>query len=597
MADSPGTNTGKLVTFTVYSSGEKVSGSLLFKSILVEHEVNRIGTAVLQIIAGDMPNADIPESVSDHFKPGQKIKIELGYESTNASVFEGIVVSHKIVIPDHASSSPLLVVVCKDEAIKATVARKNQVYIKKKDSEAISAALTSVGLSVTVDDTKLKHTQLVQYYCTDWDFALSRADACGLLVTTDGSTVMLKAPKVSESPVLKVTYGTDLLSFDGELLAEDQFANVKSVGWDPCTQKVVEAAASPPSLNTQGNLSAKEMASGVGADAVTLQTDAQSDSGVLKAWADTTLLKSGLARFRGTFSFRGSAKAVPGCIIELGGMGARFNGNVFVGSVTHTVKAGIWRTEVGMGISPLDITRQPDVIAPAASGLLPGIEGLHIGVVSKLTEDPDSGCRIQVKIPLLNVEPNTVWARLVQFAAAKGIGSYFIPSVGDEVVLGFLNNDPSQAIILGSLYSSKYTPPYQADEKNYKRAIISPEKLMLEFDDEKKIITLTTPGKNVLTISDDAKGITLKDQNDNELVMNDSGIKLTSAKDIILKAKGNISLEATGKVDIKATQDATLKGMNVTATAQTSLKVSGSASAEISASGQTSVKGAMVMIN
>ena len=48
---------------------------------------------------------------------------------------------------------------------------------------------------------------------------------------------------------------------------------------------------------------------------------------------------------------------------------------------------------------------------------------------------------------------------------------------------------------------------------------------------------------------------------------------------------------------IKAQQDATIEGMNVTAKAQTSLKVTGSASAEISASGQTTVKGAMVMIN
>lgn len=79
--------------------------------------------------------------------------------------------------------------------------------------------------------------------------------------------------------------------------------------------------------------------------------------------------------------------------------------------------------------------------------------------------------------------------------------------------------------------------------------------------------------------------------------MGEKGIEISSDKDIILKAKGNITADATGKIDVKAKQDTTIEGMNVTVKAQTSLKVTGAASAEISASGQTTVKGAMVMIN
>lgn len=597
MADSPNDNTGKLVTFTVYSNGRKVSDSYRFRSIEVHREINRIGSATLGIVAGDMPEANVPESESDDFKPGQKIKIELGYESDNKPVFEGIVVSQKITMTGRENVAPTLVVECRDEAVKATVARKNRVFEKKKDSEAVSAALGDCGLSVTIDDTKIKHTQLVQYYCTDWDFALSRADVYGLLAVTDGAKVEIKKPDVSAGPVLTVKYGTDLLSFDGELYAEDQFTTVNSAGWDPVTQKVVSAASSPASLNEQGNLTPANLSSAAGADAVNLQTDALTDSGILKQWADAALLKAGLGRYRGSFSFRGHAAAVPGCIIKLAGMGARFNGNVFVGAVTHTVAGGTWVTEVEMGLSPANITQQPDVVAPPASGWVPGIEGLHIGVVAALTEDPDSNCRIQVQVPVLNNQPDTVWARLAQFASSSGAGSFFVPSVGDEVILGFINNDPNQAVVLGCLYSSKNAPPYEVDDNNYKRAFVSPEKLTVELDDEKKIITISTPGKNKIVISDDAKGITLKDQNNNEVVMNDSGIKLTSAKDITLSAKGNITIDATGKANVKAKQDVGIEGLKVEAKAQTTLKLAGTASAELSASGQTTVKGAMVMIN
>ena len=51
------------------------------------------------------------------------------------------------------------------------------------------------------------------------------------------------------------------------------------------------------------------------------------------------------------------------------------------------------------------------------------------------------------------------------------------------------------------------------------------------------------------------------------------------------------------KADIKAKSDTSIEGLNVKAAAKVSISVSGNAKAELSASGQTVVKGAMVMIN
>jgi hypothetical protein len=56
-------------------------------------------------------------------------------------------------------------------------------------------------------------------------------------------------------------------------------------------------------------------------------------------------------------------------------------------------------------------------------------------------------------------------------------------------------------------------------------------------------------------------------------------------------------MEATGKVSVKATQDLEMTGMNIKQTAQMALTAKGTASAELSASGQTVVKGGIVMIN
>lgn len=366
------------------------------------------------------------------------------------------------------------------------------------------------------------------------------------------------------------------------------------MSWSPKTQKAVKVSASSPSLNKQGDLQPKNIATG---DSLLLQTDAPTDEKALKQWADGMALKAGLSRYQGSCSFYGSAKVKPGCIIELKGLGKRFNGNLFVGSVTHTIDNNEWITEAGAGVSPLCITDETDVVSPSASGFLPGLQGLHAAVVKKLDGDPLKEQRIQVELPWMDGKSKLFWARLSTMYATGGMGAFFLPEPEDEVIVGFMNQDPAHPVILGLLYGEKHKPPYEYEAKNNKKAIVTREKMRLEFDEEKKIITVSTPGKNTVEISDDGKHIKLTDENKNEITMDKNGITLTSAKDIKLKAKGNITMDATMKLSGTAKQDASLEGLNVKVQAKVGASVKGNATAELSASGQTTVKGAMVMIN
>lgn len=328
-----------------------------------------------------------------------------------------------------------------------------------------------------------------------------------------------------------------------------------------------------------------------------LQTDAPTEEKALKQWADGMALKAALARYQGSVSFYGSAKVKPGCLIELKGLGKRFNGNMFVGSVTHTIEDNEWTTEAGAGVSPLNITDEPDVVSPTASGYLPGLQGLHTAVVKKLDGDPQKEYRIQVELPWLDGKSKLLWARFATMYATAGMSTFFLPEPGDEVLVGFMNQDPGHPVILGSLYGAKHKPPFEYEAKNNTKAIVTREKLRIEFDEEKKVITVATPGKNTLEISDDGKYIRLADQHKNEIRMDSGGITLTSAKDITLKAKGNITMDATMKLSGTAKQDVSLEGLNVKVQAKVGASVKGNATAELSASGQTTVKGAMVMIN
>jgi len=189
------------------------------------------------------------------------------------------------------------------------------------------------------------------------------------------------------------------------------------------------------------------------------------------------------------------------------------------------------------------------------------------------------------------------WARLASFHGSDSIGAFFIPEIGDEVVLGYMNNDPCHPVILGSFYSSKRKPPYDLTADNFTKAIVTKSKIKLEFDDENKVVTLVTPGNNTIVISDKGKSILIQDQNNNKVELSSSGILLDSPKDISINAQGKTTISAVGQITLSSKADVTVEGMNIKQTANAGFTAQGNASAELSASGQTTVKGAMVMIN
>jgi uncharacterized protein (DUF2345 family) len=97
--------------------------------------------------------------------------------------------------------------------------------------------------------------------------------------------------------------------------------------------------------------------------------------------------------------------------------------------------------------------------------------------------------------------------------------------------------------------------------------------------------------------SDTDKSILIQDQNSNKIELGTGGITLDSPKDIKITAKGGITIDAVGAVSISSKADVKAAGLNINCEAQVGFVGKGTANAELSAAGQTVVKGAMVMIN
>jgi uncharacterized protein involved in type VI secretion and phage assembly len=218
--------------------------------------------------------------------------------------------------------------------------------------------------------------------------------------------------------------------------------------------------------------------------------------------------------------------------------------------------------------------------------------------VVKDNNDPEKLGRIRVSFLWQQDNMMSPWLRPVNLYSGADRGFYFIPEIGDEVMVGFEGGNAEKPYIIGSLYHGKNKPDGKwPDKDNNFKGIITASKLKIEFDEKKKITTIETPGGNKAVLSDDGKSIVLEDLNKNKVELKPDGITLDSQKDIKIESKGSITIDATGAVKIGSKADVKVDGMNVNLTANVGLTAKGSASAEISASGQTTVKGAMVMIN
>lgn len=590
---------GNTATFTIKINGTSIPSELNVLSVHINKAVNRIAIANITILDGEANTGKFDASSSSTFIPGGKISIECGYDSKNEIVFQGIITSQSIRIDEIVGSA--LEVECRDEAIKMIVGRKSLTFSKQKDSDIISSIIgTYSGLTAKVTATTTNWPEQVQYYVSDWDYIMARAESNGMLITTLNGTVTVAPPDANTNSVLNVSYGNGLMQFNATMNAITQLNTVKANTWDYKNQ----AIASMQSTNTvpgPGNISSKKLSEVVGLADYQIQTTAPLENADLTNWTKAQLIKSEYSKIQGEAKFQGTNLVNPGNYITLAGIGDRFNGDHFISSVTHDLSEGNWITEISIGLSPLWFTEEPDVMAPSAAGLLPGARGIFNGVVKKIDSDPDSQYRILVTVPLFDTNGEGIWARLSNFYSTNGAGVFFLPEVGDEVIIGFLNEDPRYPVILGSLYSSSKLKPYEGltpNEKNSIKAIVSKSKIAIEFDDENIVWTLSTPNKNTIIVSDKDKQITIKDQNDNSVIMSSSGITIKSAKDINIEATQNVNIKGNQGINIASSGgDVAISGLNIKETAQSQYTAKGNLNAEVQGGAQLVLKGAMVMIN
>ena len=194
------------------------------------------------------------------------------------------------------------------------------------------------------------------------------------------------------------------------------------------------------------------------------------------------------------------------------------------------------------------------------------LKGVAIAVVTQ-NRDPDGLGRVKLKFSWESEPRESDWARCAVPMAGKDRGTYFLPEVGDEVLVAFEREDMRFPYVLGALWNGQDAPPdNNSDGKNDRRVIKSRKGHTLTFDDGEQV------------------GVELRLQDGKHLKIDDQGLMLEDGK-------GNkVSIaSSSGAISIEATQSLTLRAPSITLDA--------AGTAELKAGATMTVRGGLVQIN
>ncbi|UVI27385.1 phage baseplate assembly protein V [Paenibacillus spongiae] len=201
-----------------------------------------------------------------------------------------------------------------------------------------------------------------------------------------------------------------------------------------------------------------------------------------------------------------------------------------------------------------------------------GGEQLH-GVANAIVtnnQDPEHMGRVKLRFPWRKGEDESHWARVATLMAGNGRGTYFLPEVGDEVLVAFEMGNIDHPYVIGAIWNGQDNPPNKnGDGDNNIRTIKSRSGHELTFDDTngQEKVTLQTKGGHqiVLDNTSGSEKIEIVDHTGSNKIKMDSvqkEIHIESAMRLNLKSQ-MIEISADTTLTIKAGATLTLQGAMV----------------------------------
>ncbi|MCA1286936.1 phage late control D family protein [Salipiger bermudensis] len=339
-----------LASFEILIDGTPLRDDIVVRRIELQRGLNSLPSLCIEIEDGSRSDQTFAHSSSALFVPGAEIVLRLGYDGQNANAFQGILLAQTIRMAAERGSA--LIVTCGDIAQKLARLAVPDPHEGTADDAVITALLRDAGLGQDIAPMPGRSARELWQADTAWEVMLRIAAANGLVVTVANGTVTMAAPTFA-APALSATFGEDVIGFELTMDAATQDAAVVIEAYDPEGHDRITARGAEPSVNLQGDLTGDALGK-------VLDVNRRISSGsamhpdTLQAWANAIMQQNRLSRFRGEICLPGNLGLVAGELLELKGLGTRFDGNAYIGAVRHVLADGAWQSTVTVGVSDRD---------------------------------------------------------------------------------------------------------------------------------------------------------------------------------------------------------------------------------------------------
>ncbi len=438
------------------------------------------------------------------------------------------------------------------------------------DSMIVAQIAAENLLIPMVDPSPLPPHESLQPLGSDWALLQELADRNFFQLYVHWDKLYFQFPRQTERTVLE--WGKNLSSFSPRLSTAGQYGIQIIRGYDYKLAQNIVAILPAVALGAPLDDIIERLGSAFVDQLLTLGRHVVRDQPVSNYLEAAEVAKATLQQIlQGLYEGSGSCIGLPKLRarqqIEIRGVGRRFSGVYSLSSVNHSIDAGGYRTtfqvsqQYTSGVLP---SLRKKIAAKPPPNQQPKVKGVMVGkVVNNL--DPEKLGRVQLSFPTLSDLNISAWARMATPMAggtpADSWGAYFLPDIGDEVLVAFEQDDINRPVVLGALWNGKARPPEMNKGTNARKVIKTKTGMQLVFDE--------TPGQENLTLQNMA-GSTIKMAS----ATGDISLQHPNGSSIMLKADGTVSINVKSNLELKAGGDITLDATNVNVRVKNAMDVS-----------------------
>ena len=286
--------------------------------------------------------------ISDVFVFGNAVEISMGYQDNDKLplALRGKITAVSTSFP--AGGLPQITVSGYDLTYCMTKGKKSRNWTDKTDSFIVAQIAQEYGLNPTVVDTRVKHPKTEQSQESDYQFLEKLAERNGFeLNCFDRELLFAPPPSKEVDAVVRLEWGSGLLSFTPEINIAEQITKVEVRGWDVASKKEIvgTAKAGDEPNRDSGRRSGGEVLKQVCRDQGELKVRkpvfSQQEA---KRIAEAILKKRAELFVQGSGESIGIPELRANTNIELLGMGKPFSKKYYVEQTTHTISTSGYRT-------------------------------------------------------------------------------------------------------------------------------------------------------------------------------------------------------------------------------------------------------------